>query len=148
MPCNCDHYKDTPFEQQHREAAKVHVMLMELEGEDVERVHAKLLKKSKGNSTADKLSMHEVEQLCYDLKTKGGVKYTAQLVAENPSCPKAMKVHAWCVEHQAWDTRREREEAATKAMAAVRSHNEEVYRRMAERLRDQNEAVAQAAQRQ
>lgn len=128
MPCSCDHYKDMGIEKQHREAANIHVKLLDLRGEEVSK---EFRRRAHGSSTAQKLNGDEVEVLCAFLKELGGTDYTAKLVTEHPTNANAAKVHAWAVSHASWDARREREEAWLKSQAEFRRDQDAVYARMA-----------------
>ena len=137
MPCSCDHYNDNSIERQHRLAARVHVKLLEMRGEEVTD---EFRNRANGTSTAELLNGNEVETLCAFLKELGGAEYTAQLILADPSNRDAAEIHSWWIEHEKWDIRRERE----LAMAQFRLEQDAAYRRLGESRRLVEIASAEA----
>ena len=137
MPCSCDHYNDNSIERQHRKAAKVHVKLLEMGGEEV---CDEFRRRANGTSTAELLNGNEVETLCAFLKELGGADYTASLISADPSSCDASDIHSWWIEHEKWDIRRERELARAK----FRVEQDEAYIRLGESRRLVEIGAAQA----
>ena len=105
MPCTVDHYNDNRYEKPHRKAAKRHVDFLEVTGREVPK---ELRTISEGSNTACPVKGTEVQDLCAVLRKFGGSGATAALVSTRPRCKKAVRVHAWCVDHERWDVMNER----------------------------------------
>lgn len=105
MPCTPDHYNDNSYEKQHRKAAKRHVDFLEITNREVPEALRTI---SEGSSTACPIKGDEVQNLCDALRKFGGSGATAALVSTRPRCKKAVKVHAWNVDHERWDVLNER----------------------------------------
>ena len=126
MACSIEHYKDSEREKEHRKAARLHIALLKIRGEEVDPVKWKkhLYKNDYSTECVDGINywpdQTEIQEFCAYLRECGGSEYTAKLVEESPLDMTRAKIHAWCLEHDMHDVEnRNRELAKLKRMAEV-----------------------------
>ena len=111
MPCTIEHYKDSEREKEHRRAARLHIALLKIRGEEVDPVRWKehMYKNDDDTECIDGINYwptgKEIQNFCQYLKDCGGVDYTAGALGRRPpqcgDCEDPCVVRRTCVTRRA-----------------------------------------------
>ena len=112
MPCFVDGH-DSPKDNQHREAAKLRIILFGLQ--------IKPVPEDLGVARPGEYYSGQVEALCGELRALGGETYLKELVAKDSRNPDVHELYAWWMKHAAWDMRREQQEREARLQRADRA---------------------------
>ena len=89
--------RDDWIEAEHREAADLHVKLLEFRDEKVSDDLRRIAEGKKADAPVSKM---EVQDLCAKIRECGGASYTAGLVMGHPLSLDASDIHHWTLLHE------------------------------------------------